>query len=1004
MKKLIQFLLFAVLSSPIGGWGAFAQYPTLLKDLNTVGYTAPSDFKMSNNILFFSHDDEIHGYELWRTDGTAAGTYMVKDISVGSQSSNADNLFDFNGVLYFSAYTVANGRELWKSDGTANGTVMVKDVIIGSESSSPYDFITCGNFLLFKTADYTNQNFDLYQTNGTTTSLLFHPNSQGIKEIVSVGVVFSQQIYFTATNASGTQSGIWQASYSAFPTIGTISTPTLVSGTTGAEGLTILSKNSSPEISLYFRNSNFDLLKYNIFSSMPNPNLSTVKAFSLPTYSFYPSKMFVFNTNLYLTGYSAANGYELWKSDGTSGGTTLLKNINTNDITGYGSSPADYIVCNNELFFTADDGTNGKELWKTNGSAAGTVLVNDITAGSGGSDLYRIKTVGTNLYFYVLNNTISSSENTIYRYNASSNALTLLKNFANLPESYTIDGEILNANYFFIGYDVNTGFELWKTDGTVANTAIVKDISQGNSSIYEILSIGANTFFAPDEGFVKGTQLWKTDGTTAGTVLVKNINPNGSSYPSNFTNLNGTLMFSADDGTGRNLWKSDGSTNGTVKVNAQVYLVSYSNLYNANGTLFFSAFDTYDPTGDNEDLELWKSDGTSAGTVLVKNINATAGSGSNPSQFIFFNGFTYFTAYDGVNGTELWRTNGTTAGTTLVKDIYSGLNGSNLSNLTVSNNKLFFTANNDILGSELWVTDGTLAGTVMVKDIRTGSSGSEPGNLVSNGTTLFFSANDGARGTELWRSDGAESGTYMLHNINPDPLVGGFTVPTGSNPQNIITMGAIVYFSAIRNEAVGNKYGRELFSYNTANSTLTLIKDINPESLMGGISDNYYDKFQVIGSNFFFPANDGRHGVELWRSNGTPAGTYMVNDLFLGIDDGISNYANFYTNTGSSVLYFEATNGQNGRELWSFSYCPSALNINTTVATNTQKQQASNTLTSSSKITDTDFSHGNLGVTYTAGKAINLMPGFVVQARQLSGGPVIDNRNTVFKANIVGCN
>ena len=992
MKKLIPFLLFVILSSPVGGWGAFAQIPTLLKDINTVGNAQLNGFKMSNNILFFSHDDEVHGYELWRSDGTAAGTYMVKDISVGNQSSDVSNMFDFNGVLYFSASTVANGRELWKSDGTANGTVMVKDIIVGNENSSPYDFTACGNYLLFKTANYNTQTYGLYQTNGTITTLLFNSNSQGVKEIVSIGVIFSQQIFFTATNSSGTQSGIWQAGYSVFPTLGTISTPTLIAGTTGAVGLTTFSKTSPFEISLYYRNAIFDLRKYDIINS----TTSIIKAFLLANTSIYPSKMFVFNNNLYLTGFSNANGFELWKSDGTAAGTTLLKNINTNDVTGYGSSPTDYIVCNNELFFRANDGTLGTELWKTNGTAAGTVLANDITVGNAGSYLLKIKTDGTNLYFNVLNYTISSNEISIYRYNASSNTLTLLKNFPNLPNYNTADGEMLNATYFFVGYDVNAGFELWKTDGTVANTAIVKDISQGNASINHILSIGANTFFSPDEGYVKGTQLWKTDGTSAGTVSLKTINPNGHSYPANFTNLNGTLMFTANDGTNINLWKSDGTTNGTVKVNAQVSLQGNSNLSNVNGTLYFSASNTYDLNNVPYNFELWKSDGTSAGTVLIKDINTTAGNESYPSGFTFFNGFTYFSADDGVNGNELWRTDGTTVGTTLVKDIYAGISGGSPYELTVSNNKLCFAAYT-AAGYELWVSDGTTNGTFMVKDIYAGTNNGSPEDLVTNGTKLYFAADDG-NGRVLWESNGTSIGTKRVTNLNPEGL-------TGRNPQNLTFVGNILYFSAtLPGLNPAGSTGRELWSYNTTNSYLTFIKNINSIPGEGSISNNYTDKFQVLAGNVFFPANDGRHGTELWRSNGTEAGTYMVDDLFLNNDDGLAYYSRIYANTGANVLYFQATNGQNGRELWSFPYCPSTLNINTTVATNTQKQQASNTLTSSSNIANTDFTHDNLTVIYTAGNSITLQPGFQVTGRQFSAGPAISVRETFFRADIGGCN
>ena len=90
--------------------------------------------------------------ELWKTDGTAGGTVLVKDINPGAAGSNIKNLVNVNGTLYFSANDGTHGNELWKSDGTAAGTVLVEDINQRSVDSNPANFTVLGNSLLF-TAD-----------------------------------------------------------------------------------------------------------------------------------------------------------------------------------------------------------------------------------------------------------------------------------------------------------------------------------------------------------------------------------------------------------------------------------------------------------------------------------------------------------------------------------------------------------------------------------------------------------------------------------------------------------------------------------------------------------------------------------------------------------------------------------------------------------------------------------------------------------------------------------
>ncbi|MEK6271497.1 MAG: hypothetical protein AABM42_02470, partial [Actinomycetota bacterium] len=206
-----------------------------------------------------------------------------------------------------------------------------------------------------------------------------------------------------------------------------------------------------------------------------------------------------------------------------------------------------------------------------------------------------------------------------------------------------------------------------------------------------------------------GRELWKSNGTAAGTVLVKDINlPGGGgsidSSPAELTNVAGTLFFRALETNGIELWRSDGTAGGTKLVKNIAPSNGWStpdHLTNVAGTLFFSADDqsTYG-------RELWKSDGTAAGTKIVKDISSGAGGAStdsSPAELTNVAGTLFFRAGEATNGIELWSSNGTAAGTKLVKNIAPSNGWSTPDYLTNAAGTLFFTADDQsTYGRELW--------------------------------------------------------------------------------------------------------------------------------------------------------------------------------------------------------------------------------------------------------------------------------------------------------------
>jgi len=220
---------------------------------------------------------------------------------------------------------------------------------------------------------------------------------------------------------------------------------------------------------------------------------------------------------------------------------------------------------------------------------------------------------------------------------------------------------------------------------------------------------------------------------------------------------------------------------------------------------------------------LWKTDGTSEGTVLIKSLADTslAPVATNFDQTFFY------TTYDGQNVTRLWKSDGTPEGTGLVKEIKAG--SKMPSSITESDavvrgdGRVFFIANASATGRELWTSDGTAAGTRLVKDIRVGRDAAEPLVLTVIEGVVYFAADDGVHGQELWRSDGTEEGTFLISDVN--------SLPESSVP-------------------------------------------------VFGSSQDKPATYPVLKNQLYFPADDGVHGRELWKLadiNAAPSFTVGAN-------------------------------------------------------------------------------------------------------------------------------
>ncbi len=438
------------------------------------------------------------------------------------------------------------------------------------------------------------------------------------------------------------------------------------------------------------------------------------------------------------------------------------------------------------------------------------------------------------------------------------------------------------------------------------HAAMVKDFRPGSagSTPHMLVAAGSRVFYRLITP-AYGAELYVSDGTAAGTHIVKDILPGWEgSEPLNVTAVGDRVFFSAlaSDSDpccpNRELFVSDGTRAGTQMVRnindyfrADELSSDPEELTDVNGTLYFSAI------GTNLDRELWKSDGTKAGTVRVRNINApTPGSAeqsSNPANLTAVGGTLLFNAIAS-GGNDLWKSDGTFAGTVRVK----GKLNLQPTDLTALGNRVFFTAGPESsYGRELWVSDGTATGTHIVKDINPGPTSSQVADMTPVGDKLFFAAFDANLDNELWISDGTKAGTQRLKNINPvvDPA---HPFSQGSDPTRFADLNGIAYFTAITDNR------RFMWkSDGTAAGTVKL-----PSTRDDGAGPDPLE-LTVVGDVLFFRSQTDATGDALFYTRDTVS--HRVTDIWISAD----NEPTELTEAGGA-LFFRDWSFAAGQELW----------------------------------------------------------------------------------------
>merc|ERR1711871_70684 len=638
-----------------------------------------------------------------------------------------------------------------------------------------------------------------------------------------------------------------------------------------------------------------------------------------------------------------STGYELWRSEGTrpdvdsadwGNSDFAWRNHLVRDIRpgSQPSSPRHFAVLGQLLYFQADDGVHGAELWRTDGTAAGTTLVKDLLPGGRGAAPRYLTAFKDKLYFQA--NGIDTT--------------WMLRNPGSSVGWHFHGDEVDECNGFRQS-STNADVRFAVSETSVWDMERVYDCPEGYH--WATTAEGMRLFTGTHGAYGPASEAhtyWNECGW-------KNFK-----WPAKTTVKNAAGATSQQE---RELFRfADSATTGAYKHAGRrdSYMPEVS--YDSSGKIVHQTAKFAGVVcvrGDSEECrtneagchvrrgsELWSTDGTKRGTQRVTDSIRPGLRGSSPSYLtelkmscsaVQSSECTDSCTWDVATSTCKTQAGFVCAGKAqgVCKGRCEWYDGS-----CRDRSHLLFQATSDQAGAELWRTDGTAMGTVQVEDIRRGEFGSNPQFLTAHGDHVYFSADDGHWGTELWRTDGASrsdvsgtsgdrgvSGTSLVLDISKQcsarseagctgecvwnslavtPTCEMYALPAAlskrphsSNPRYLCSSAALglLFF-----QADDGAHGAELWKYD--GTTATMVKDIYPGAV--GSSPSYIVAFN---NQVYFQANDGTYGAQLWRSDGTNVN--RITDVVVGTADS----PRFLT-VLDSKLFFTANTAAGGSQMW----------------------------------------------------------------------------------------
>ncbi|HVE69960.1 MAG TPA: hypothetical protein VNI54_01230 [Thermoanaerobaculia bacterium] len=792
-------------------------------------------FSTGQHAYFFANDGS--GAELWITDGTAAGTYRLAELTPGPDDDYPDDDtggFTRSGDLVWFWYADPYRDDqvaLWRTDGTRNGTFRVaRDAAYYAAELVPVG----ARGIIARTSDgfvVSDGTVEGTLRFGDAPPLILDGGFDGASMVPFRGSVYfvqSRELWRTDGTAAGTKKvADFPEDLGGVLQVVAADDAIYIAGSSATESDTsylFRSEGGSPALVATLKGEYDDaprlIVNNGVAYALAGVDEKLTELYRLGTTA---QRVTVVEGNTHRSTLIQSSGgaiwfeteqpYLLWRSDGTAAGTRVFEGVGTDAalvidrtrvfMLNYDGvfvsdgktatrltamSPRTYdepaAMVADRLVMAVEDSVHGLELWVTDGTANGTRLLKNIRADRG-SDATFLRRAGDELIF--------------------------------------------GASTY------EEGLEPWITDGTLFNTRLLADIERGpwssNPHAVTTLPNGKTVFIAGQHLYGTNGNLTELLRVTGDDIYMGEDGTPGQPLP--VIGGRAWVIYSGDEDE---LWATDGTRAGTTKLVTLPHRRNESLFVATSRYLFFLADDA-----------LWRTDGTDAGTFALA---------SEPEQIQAAGDKVFFIAWTTAFGRELWVTDGTLAGTHVVKDIRRGKEDAflnrwwddNVNPMHAAGGRLFFAADDGVHGFEPWISDGTEEGTFLLRDVAPGEESSmvsmfdEELAAFADGA-VYFAADDGVYGRELWRSDLRTA--ELLRDICPGMC--------SSSPEHLRAIDDAVYLSA--DDGV---HGRELWFANAA--TARFVADVN----RGPDSSDPREMTELDGAIYFFATTE-QYGEELWR-------------------------------------------------------------------------------------------------------------------------------------------